>query len=97
MILFIYLICPLLVVLISAWLLGGPAPPVPPQNLQSSVVSQPIAATKPSSQPQSIDRPSCPVCGKPMVKRTNRMTKEPFWGCSDFFNTGCRGSRSIEP
>ena len=24
------------------------------------------------------------ICGKPMVKRTNRKTKEDFWGCWDY-------------
>lgn len=28
--------------------------------------------------------PACPACSSPMVKRTNRRTKESFWGCSSY-------------
>lgn len=34
--------------------------------------------------------PTCPVCGKPTVKR--RSKRGPFWGCSDYPNC-----RSIQP
>lgn len=39
--------------------------------------------------------PYCPDCGAKMVLRTNRRTKERFWGCSDF--PDCRGSRDVGP
>ena len=36
--------------------------------------------------------PSCPICGKPMRKRTKKQTGEPFWGCTAY-TSGCRGTR----
>ncbi|HET6906135.1 MAG TPA: restriction endonuclease [Rhodanobacteraceae bacterium] len=39
----------------------------------------------------STATPDCPSCGAPMVKRTNRRTREAFWGCSKY--PGCRGAR----
>jgi restriction system protein len=40
----------------------------------------------------------CPLCGAEMMKRTAKRgayAGEPFWGCSNFRNTGCRGTRAI--
>lgn len=39
--------------------------------------------------------PLCPSCGGTMNKRTNRRTKEPFWGCS--FYPACKGTLPIMP
>jgi four helix bundle suffix protein len=39
------------------------------------------------------DKPSCPVCGKPMLQRTARKglkTGQPFWGCSGY--PDCKGT-----
>jgi ssDNA-binding Zn-finger/Zn-ribbon topoisomerase 1 len=38
--------------------------------------------------------PDCPKCGKQMVIRQNRTTKEPFFGCRDYPN--CKGTRKID-
>ena len=38
--------------------------------------------------------PQCPVCGKPMRRRSAGKTAREFWGCTGFPN--CRGSREIE-
>lgn len=41
--------------------------------------------------------PTCPKCGKPMLKRMQRkgqMQGREFWGCSDYPN--CNGTRRIE-
>lgn len=37
----------------------------------------------------------CPKCNSQMVKRTNRKDNSEFWGCSQYFTTGCRGTRDI--
>lgn len=41
--------------------------------------------------------PSCPICGKPMLRRTQRkgqMQGREFWGCSDY--PKCNGLRPID-
>lgn len=38
--------------------------------------------------------PQCPVCGKPMRRRSAGKTAREFWGCTGFPN--CRGTREIE-
>jgi restriction system protein len=35
----------------------------------------------------------CPKCGANMVKRSNRQTKEQFWGCVKY--PACRGTRAM--
>lgn len=42
--------------------------------------------------------PTCPLCGKPMLKRMQkkgRMQGREFWGCSDYPN--CNGIRPLNP
>lgn len=36
--------------------------------------------------------PVCPKCGGTMIRRSNRRTKEPFWGCTKY--PACRGTRT---
>jgi restriction system protein len=50
-------------------------------------------ATNPSPKPaaESTAIPDCPSCGAPMIKRTNRRSRESFWGCPKY--PGCRGTR----
>lgn len=46
--------------------------------------------------PQAPVVPTCPSCGKAMVRRTAKRGPEAgrdFWGCSGF--PGCRGTRAI--
>lgn len=37
---------------------------------------------------------ACPRCSSPMVRRENRRTKEPFWGCSQY--PGCRETQVMQ-
>lgn len=52
------------------------------------VPAQPRHPPKPASaaieSATAIPAPACPNCSSPMVKRTNRKTKEDFWGCSTY-------------
>ncbi len=44
------------------------------------------------------DKPRCPVCGQPMLKRTARKgpgTGQSFWGCSGY--PDCKGTLSVSP
>lgn len=44
----------------------------------------------------SEGNPTCPVCGKPMIKRTAKKGHwqgQEFWSCTDYPN--CRGTRRI--
>ena len=46
---------------------------------------------------QSAMLPACPLCGKPMRRRTARQganVGKPFWGCSSY--PDCRGTRKVE-
>ena len=38
--------------------------------------------------------PECPECGEDMVKRWNKTTAVPFWGCPLY--PKCEGTRSFE-
>jgi ssDNA-binding Zn-finger/Zn-ribbon topoisomerase 1 len=37
---------------------------------------------------------TCPTCGGPMLRRSNRQTGRPFWGCKAF--PACRGTRNTD-
>jgi restriction system protein len=43
-----------------------------------------------ATPPIAASKPSCPRCGSALVQRTNRRTREPFLGCSQF--PKCRGT-----
>ena len=46
-----------------------------------------------SERSDTVDKPSCPVCGKAMLLRTARKgpnTGQPFWGCSGY--PDCKGT-----
>lgn len=48
------------------------------------------------TQAAASGAPECPICGKPMLKRTQRkgtMQGREFWGCSDY--PRCNGTRQI--
>lgn len=51
---------------------------------------RPIATAAPEPTPSSD--PVCPKCGEEMVRRSNRQTKVPFWGCTKY--PACRGTRA---
>lgn len=59
--------------------------------------SQPGGTTGPEQQkpPASTfeTSPACPACAAGMVLRTNRRTREQFWGCQSF--PRCRGTRTL--
>ncbi len=40
--------------------------------------------------PKKDAAPVCPKCGRGMVRRTNRRTREQFWGCRNY--PQCRGT-----
>jgi hypothetical protein len=37
----------------------------------------------------------CPKCGAGMILRTNRVTENQFWGCSNY--PKCKGSKDVQP
>ena len=50
------------------------------------------------NQASSSGTPTCPKCGKPMFRRTQKkgqMQGREFWGCSDY--PRCNGIRPINP
>ncbi|GGY17693.1 membrane protein [Rhodanobacter panaciterrae] len=55
-----------------------------------------MATTRPvvtaAPDPVSSSNPICPKCGADMVQRSNRQTKDHFWGCSKY--PACRGTRA---
>lgn len=57
-------------------------------------VAKPVQATRPDSNPASAEEPTpeCPSCGSVMIKRSNRRTREAFWGCPKY--PACRGTRT---
>jgi ssDNA-binding Zn-finger/Zn-ribbon topoisomerase 1 len=38
----------------------------------------------------------CPLCGAPMVIRTNGKTGEEFWGCSRYASGACTGTAKLD-
>lgn len=62
-------------------------------SLMRSVQSGGKSSTSMDLSPQdqgAAANPCCPRCGTTMVKRTNKRTGEPFWGCSIY--PRCRGA-----
>lgn len=62
------------------------------QHLQN--LEKKAAAKNSTSSPRLSDfsnQNSCPECGGGMLKRANRKTGEPFWGCEKF--PKCKGTR----
>ena len=42
--------------------------------------------------------PTCPLCNAPMVQRVARQganAGKPFWACSNYSQTKCRGTRPL--
>ena len=44
-------------------------------------------------EPPPLSNPVCPKCGADMVRRSNRQTKDHFWGCAKY--PACRGTRTV--
>jgi len=59
--------------------------------------ARPISSKHPTTAPAvSVAMPLCPACGEAMVLRTARQgiqVGKQFWGCSQFAQTKCRGTR----
>lgn len=51
------------------------------------------ATADPTTKPIAVSAalPDCPSCGAPMIKRTNRLSGDTFWGCPKY--PRCRGTR----
>ena len=47
---------------------------------------------------ETIIKPDCPKCGAPMklIKPKPKDRWNTFWGCSNYFTTGCRGSATYD-
>lgn len=54
-----------------------------------------LHATRVQARAEQVGIPLCPVCAKPMRRRTAGKTSSEFWGCSAYPN--CKGTRDIEP
>ena len=79
--------------------------------LQRGIRAQAASMTRPTISPAPQPRqtepgpilsaestPSCPLCNTPMVLRQTRNGPTPgkrFWGCSNFAETKCRGTREM--
>lgn len=56
---------------------------------KTAMMTKPIVTTTPDPTPST--NPVCPKCGAEMVQRSNRQTKDHFWGCTKY--PSCRGTR----
>ena len=59
------------------------------QDAQNTAPAVAESTSKPTTA--GATSPDCPNCGAPMTKRTNRSSREAFWGCSKY--PSCRGTR----
>jgi len=60
-----------------------------PAKATKATISPVVATT---TDPAPSSNPICPKCGADMVQRSNRQTKDHFWGCSKY--PACRGTRT---
>ena len=61
---------------------------------EAQTVKAPVASSATAAAPA----PTCPLCNAPMVQRVARQganAGKPFWGCSNFSQTKCRGTRPL--
>jgi restriction system protein len=64
------------------------------KDVQSSPERQTAApADRTTMRTEPAPSPSCPHCGKGMVARNNKTTRDPFWGCSSY--PRCRGTLPV--
>jgi DNA topoisomerase-1 len=56
--------------------------PAQPGAGGATTQAAPTPAGEPGSQPPAEEKPTCNLCGKPMVMRWSK--RGPFWGCSGF-------------
>jgi restriction system protein len=62
----------------------------PPSAKVATIETIASVTTHPDSTPSA--KPVCPKCGSDMVQRSNRQTKDHFWGCTKY--PACRGTRT---
>lgn len=53
-----------------------------------------LHATRTQARAEQTGTPLCPLCGKPMRRRTAGKTQRQFWGCPAYPN--CKGTQDIE-
>ena len=58
---------------------------------QRTVLGVPTAMRRPAGKTTGHNNPRCPACDQVMTIRTNRITKDEFWGCPSY--PQCQGSR----
>ena len=78
-------------------LIDGPALTRMLREAQADKAPAPAAPVVPAT-PAAASVPNCPLCNAPMVQRVARQganAGKPFWGCSNFAQTKCRGTRPI--
>jgi len=56
----------------------------------ATATSKPVVTITPDPKPSP--NPVCPKCDGDMVQRSNRQTKDHFWGCAKY--PACRGTRA---
>ena len=69
-----------------------------PHGTATPARSDESAGIAQAMEPAVSADPSCPKCGKPMVRRVAKRgaaAGKAFWGCSEF-SAGCRGTREIQ-
>lgn len=42
------------------------------------------------------EEPTCPKCGGKLMVRQNSKNGNQFWGCENFFKTGCTYTKTVE-
>lgn len=62
-------------------------------NVEQLMAASPVAPV-PSAAIAAPAVEKCPSCGRELVRRTNRSTQAPFWGCSGY--PTCRFTRPVE-
>ena len=62
----------------------------PPPAKTATTETIAAVTTQPDSTPSA--NPVCPKCGTDMVRRSNRQTKDHFWGCANY--PACRSTRT---
>ncbi len=87
----------------------APPPPAPvpaprstapdPELVRAYAPTQPMEWETPAPLPVDGGERLCPLCGAAMVlrqARTGAHAGTPFWGCSQFAHTRCRGTQAVE-
>lgn len=65
------------------------------REVQSSMGDPKLVRVEPTLEAtQASTEPSCPSCGSTMIRRANRITGQPFWGCRAY--PACKGTRAAE-